>query len=555
MDAKTLSFDTFKSSCRVLASNLLPWLFAVVVTSVLGSMVQSTLNLLNLLEMGSYATWDDWQRTITNDLVSFGPFYALLVGPAFLFAFPGALWLARRWPVGRSALLGIAGTVGLAVAFFIANKLTPIPTLISATRGMVGWIAMLSTGFIGAWVFARTSGMSEFTSLKGFTWIHLAFPIVMLAAAFGLHTVMRPDRQFLIEDYPAESYRVSIVVDGLDHPWGMVTLPDGSRLITERKGTVRIVDAEGTLIGQPLTGVQEVLAGVQGGLLDIELSPHFEQDQTLFLSYACGTEKANNTCVASAEFRGSGLENVQRIFQAQPLKDTSVQFGSRIVFLADDTLVVSIGDGFDYREDAQELRNHMGKLIRLNMDGSVPEDNPFVGQQNIRPEIYSYGHRNPQGLHYDFETGRLYESEHGPYGGDELNIIEPGKNYGWPMATEGVNYPGTSISPHEKLHGVKAPVTHWTPSIAPSDLTIYRGDAFPEFNGDLLVSSLVGMGVFRVDLEDGRVVAEQRLFHELGKRIRDVNVGEAGELYLLTDHNPGQLLRIDAVSTDPIAEQ
>lgn len=550
MDAHSLSFNTFKSSCRVMASNLLPWLFAVLVTSVLGSLVQSTLNLFNLLEMGSYATWADWRRTIAIDLVSFGPFYALLVGPAFLFAFPGGLWLSRRWPAGRSVLLGIAGTVGLAVAFFLANKLTPIPTLISATRDIVGWVAMLSTGFIGAWVFAKTSGMSEFTSLKGFTWVHLAFPVVILVGAFSLHAVMRPDREFAIENYPAERYRVSILVDGLEKPWGMARLPDGRLLITERKGTVRVVDAEGALLRQPLAGVPDVLAGVQGGLLDIELSPNFEQDQTLFLSYACGMEKANNTCVGRGELRGDRLENVQRIFQATPLKNTSVQFGSRIVFLPDDTLVVSIGDGFDYREDAQALGNHMGKLIRLNMDGSVPEDNPFVGQPDTRPEIYSYGHRNPQGLHYDAETGRLYESEHGPYGGDEVNIIEPGKNYGWPMATEGVNYPGTNISPHQNLEGVEAPVNHWTPSIAPSDITIYRGDAFPAFRGDLLVSSLVGKGVFRVDLEDGQVVGEQRLFHELDKRIRDVNVGEAGELYLLTDHNPGQLLRIDAVTTD-----
>lgn len=543
-----LNFGAFKNSCRMLARNLLPWLIAVLVTSVLGSLVQSTLNLLNLLDMGSYATWDDWQRTIAKDLVSFAPFYALLVGVAFLIAFPGALWLARKWPSGRSVLLGLSGAAGLAAAFFVANKLTPIPTLISATRHILGLIAMLSTGFIGAWVFAKTSGKSEFRSLKGFTWTHLGFPIVMLIAAFSLHAAMRPERKIQIEEYPVESYRVAVLVDGLYHPWGMVRLPDGRRLITERKGDVRIVDTEGALLQKPLSGVPEVVVGVQSGLLDIELSPNFERDHTLFLSYSCGSMNANNTCVGRGELSGNRLENFQQIFQAKPLKNTSVQFGSRIVFLPDNTMVVSVGDGFDYREEAQNLDNHMGKLVRLNMDGSVPSDNPFLGQQDNRPEIYSYGHRNPQGLHYDHETDRLYESEHGPYGGDEVNIIEPGKNYGWPMATEGVNYPGTSISPHEKLEGVQAPINYWTPSIAPSGITIYRGDAFPEFNGDLLVSSLGGHGVFRLDLEDGELVDEQRLFHELEKRIRDVTVGEEGELYLLTDHNPGQLLRIDAVN-------
>lgn len=533
----------------MMARNLLPWLFAVLVTSALGSLVQSTLNLLNLLEMGSYATWTDWQRTIARDLLSFAPFYALFVGAAFLIAFPVAMWLARKWPGGRSIMLGIAGAAGLAAAFFIANRLTPIPTLISATRYVVGFIAMLSTGFIGAWVFAKTSGRSEFQSLKGFTWTHLAFPIAILIAAFSLHMSMKPERQVEIDDYPVESYRVATVVDGLDYPWGMVRLPDGRRLITELKGNVRIVDTEGALLREPLAGVPEVLVGVEGGLFDIELSPNFEIDRTIFLSYSCGSTDANNTCVGRGELRANRLENFRRIFQAYPLKTTSVQFGSRIVFLPDATMVVSIGDGFDYREDAQELGNHMGKLVRLSMDGSAPGDNPFAGQKDKRPEIYSYGHRNPQGLHYDPQTGRLYQSEHGPYGGDEVNIIEPGKNYGWPMATEGVNYPGTSISPHQKLEGVRAPINHWTPSIAPSGIVIYRGAAFPEFNGDLLVSSLAGQGVFRLDLEDGRMVNEQRLFHELGKRIRDIDIGEDGDLYLLTDHNPGQLLRIDAAIT------
>ncbi|MCA1778481.1 MAG: PQQ-dependent sugar dehydrogenase [Xanthomonadaceae bacterium] len=534
----------------MLARNLLPWFFAMLVTSVLGSLVQSTLNLLGVLEMGSYATWGDWQRTIVKDLLSFAPFYALLVGGAFLFAFPVGLWLARKWPGGRSVLLGIAGTTGLAVAFFIGNTVTPIPTLISATRDIFGLIAMLATGFIGAWVFAKTSGKAEFRSLTGFTWTHLAFPIVMLIAAFSLYLVMKPERKIQIDEYPVKSYRIATVVDGLNHPWGMVHLPDGRRLITERVGNVRIVDPEGALLRKPLAGVPEVLAGVEGGLLDIELSPDFERDRLIFLSYACGSKKANNTCVGRGELRGDRLENFQRIFRAEPLKNTSVQFGSRIIFLPDNTMIVSIGDGFDFREDAQELGNHMGKLVRLNMDGSVPDDNPFVGQQDKRPEIYSYGHRNPQGLHYDSASERLYESEHGPYGGDEVNIIEPGENYGWPIATEGVNYPGTSISPHSKLDGVQGPITHWTPSIAPSGIVIYRGNAFPEFNGDLLVSSLGGQGVFRLDLEDGRIITEQRLFHELGKRIRDIDIGQEGELYLLTDHNPGQLLRIDAVDVN-----
>lgn len=545
MSVHSLNRQAFKNSWRVLGRNLLPWLFAVLVTSILGSLVQSTLNLVNVLEMGSYATWEDWQRTIFKDLVTFAPFFALLVGVAFLLAFPAALWLSRKWRSLRSVLLGMAGSVGLAVAFLVANELAAIPTLISATRNVVGFVAMMSTGFIGAWVFARTSGKPEFRAQKGFTWAHLVFPVVVLAAAFGLHISMRPERQLMIDDYPLENYRVAIVAEDLEYPWSMVQLRDGRRLVGERTGDIRIIDREGALLKKPLKGGPEVFFGVQGGLLDIELSTNFEQDSTIFLSYACGSKNANNLCVGRGELDGNELKGFKRIFQAKPLKDTGVQFGSRIVFLPDDTMIVSIGDGFDFREDAQDLSSHLGKLVRLTMDGAVPNDNPFVGQEGRRPEIYSYGHRNPQGLFYHFESGRLYETEHGPYGGDEVNIIEPGVNYGWPIATEGINYPGSNITPHDNLKGVRGPINHWTPSIAPSGVTIYQGEAFPEFNGDLLVSGLSGRGVFRLDLEEGEVVADQRLFHELDKRIRDVIVGEEGELYLLTDHASGEILRID----------
>lgn len=545
MPNNSLTLTTFRNSLRTMGRNLLPWLFAVLVTSILGSLVQSTVNLVSVLQMGSYASWRDWQRTIVHDLLAFAPFYGLLVGVAFLFAFPTALWLTRKWPRLRSVLLGGSGAVGLALAFLLANEVAKIPTLIAATRHVNGLIAMLATGVIGAWVFARTSGKRQFRSPKGFTWSHLVFPVVVLVVAFAMHMSMRPERHRNINDYPLENYRVAIVAKGLEYPWSMVQLPDGRRLVAERTGDIRIIDPEGALLKQPLRAVPEVVFGEQGGLLDMELSPHFEQDRRLFLSYACGSVDANNLCVGRGELRGNELQNFYRIFQAKPLKDTTVQFGSRIVFLPDDTMVVSVGDGFDYREEAQDLGNHIGKLVRLNMDGSVPDDNPFVGQEGKRPEIYSYGHRNPQGLFYHADSGRLYESEHGPYGGDEVNIIEPGVNYGWPLATEGINYPGSSITPHEELEGMRGPINHWTPSIAPSGITVYQGDGFPEFNGDLLVSGLAGRGVFRLNLEDGELVADQRLFHELDRRIRDVIVGDEGELYLLTDSKSGEVIRID----------
>lgn len=549
MAAKHLNPGKFRQALFVLSRNMLPWLLSVLVTAILGSLVQSTLSLINVQEMGAYATFDDGVRTIGHDLLAFMPFYAAIVAVTFLLALPAALWMARKWPKYRTLLLAASGAVGLALAFFIANRVTPMPTVISATRDVTGTIAMLTTGILGAWVFALTSSRPDLVKAKGFTLALLAFPLLVLGVAVTTHILMKPDREYDIDDYPAARYRVSVLVDGLEHPWGMALLPGGGYLITERPGRVRLVDRDGALLEEPLDGVPEVLTVGEGGLLDIQLSPDFAEDGYVFLTHSCGTPEANNTCLSRGRLRERSLENVEQLFQAQPLKATRVQFGSRIAFLPDRTLVVSVGDGFDYSEEAQGLRNHLGKLVRLNPDGSVPDDNPFVDRTGVLSEIYSYGHRNPQGLVYNSATGELFESEHGPYGGDEINIITAGTNYGWPLATEGVNYPGNRISPHDRVDGTEPPIQHWTPSIAPSGITIYRGAAFPEFDGDLLVGSLAGQGVYRLRIEDGEVTEEHRLFHELEKRIRQVVVGPEGEIYLLTDHDPGQVLRVDPAGT------
>ena len=534
---------------RSIRRNLLPWLLAVAVTAVSGSLIQSHLNLLNLMQMGSYATWQDWQRTVIHDLGAFMPFYAALVGAAFLVAFPVALRLSRRWPAGRSSLFVLAGALGLAATFFIADVVAPIPTLIAGTRSMLGYCAMIASGMLGALVFEQLLGRSITQRRRSITYAYFAFPIMILIGAFSLHVAMRPERTEPFDDFPADQYRVATLVDGLDHPWAMVRLPDQRLLVTERPGRIRVIDADGALLSRSIEGLPEILQGVQGGLMDIELSPSHERDQLLFITYACGTPEQNNLCVGRGRLEGFRIEDFVRLFRAEPLKNTTVQFGSRIAFLPDRTLLVSIGDGFDFREDAQDKNNHIGTIVRLNMDGTIPQDNPFIGVSDARPALYSYGHRNPQGLHFDATTSAVYASEHGPYGGDEVNQIEAGQNYGWPMATEGINYPGSNITPHQELDGIEAPLTHWTPSIAPSGITVYRGQAFPAFEGDLLIAALAGKAVFRLQLDNGNVVSQQRLFHELDQRIRDVVVGEEGELYLLTDHSPGALLRIDSVAT------
>lgn len=345
-------------------------------------------------------------------------------------------------------------------------------------------------------------------------------------------------------DSSAGRLTVTAMAQGLDQPWALGFLPDGSVLITERDGRLKRL-ADGRL--HPVAGVGPVVARGQGGLLDLLVPRDFGTTREVFFTLAKRQPGGTGTAVARARLAGDGhrLQGWKVIFEIAPGSAGGRHFGARLVEGRDGMLYVTVGDRGD-RPSAQDLRRHNGSVIRIARDGSVPPDNPFVGQAGAEPEIYSYGHRNPQGLYFDHRSGRLYESEHGPYGGDEVNLIEPGLNYGWPIATEGVNYPGTSISPHAALDGVRAPLNHWTPSIAPSGTVIYRGEAFPDFEGDLLVSSLAGQGIFRIDLEDGRMVGETRLFHELRKRIRDIVIGEGGEMYLLTDHDPGQLLRIDA---------
>ncbi|MCE9524275.1 MAG: PQQ-dependent sugar dehydrogenase, partial [Alphaproteobacteria bacterium] len=248
-------------------------------------------------------------------------------------------------------------------------------------------------------------------------------------------------------------YKVTEIAKGLDHPWSMAFLPDGSMLVTERAGRLRLIKG-GALQAEPIKGVPAVHTGSQAGLFDIVLHPSFAQNGIVYLTYAAGTDAANGTEVARARFDGSALLDLKVIFKASPLKDTNNHYGARMAFLADGTFALTLGDGFEYREKAQDLSSDLGKIVRLNDDGSVPQDNPFVGQTTARPEILSYGHRNEQGLAFDAQTGRLYETEHGPKGGDELNIIEPRKNYGWPIITYGMDYSGAYVSPYTERPGM-----------------------------------------------------------------------------------------------------
>ncbi|MFY0989670.1 PQQ-dependent sugar dehydrogenase [Halomonas sp. C05BenzN] len=342
----------------------------------------------------------------------------------------------------------------------------------------------------------------------------------------------------------AVDYRIETLAEGLDHPWSLAFLPGGGMLVTERAGRLRLIGADGRLREAPVAGVPEVFVGGQAGLFEVALAPDHRDSRWVYLSYACGTLAANTTCLDRARLDGQRLVGREALFRAEPAKHGRSHFGGRLTFLPDDTLVLGLGDGFDYREQAQNPGNHLGSLVRLNPDGSVPDDNPFVDDSEARAELYTIGHRNIQGIVFDEALGELLIHEHGPRGGDELNRIVPGANYGWPLVTHGIDYTGARVTPFTELPGFESPVLHWTPSIAPSGMTLYVGERFPEWRGDLFVAALAARQVRRLIREGGEIVAQEALFTELDERIRDVRSGPDGALYLLTDSTEGRVLRV-----------
>lgn len=335
---------------------------------------------------------------------------------------------------------------------------------------------------------------------------------------------------------------VSPVVDGLRNPWGFAFLPDGDILVTERGGALRVIRG-GRLLDEPVAGLPDLDQHGQGGLLDVALDPRFEENRLLYLSYAGRGEGGYSTEVLRGRLEGDSLQDPQVIFRAAPKTDGKRHFGSRLLFGPDDRLYVSLGDRGD-RASAQDLSSHNGTLVRLNPDGSVPDDNPFVGRSDARPEIYTLGNRNMQGMALR-PNGQIWTHEHGPQGGDELNLVQAGVNYGWPVITYGRNYGiGTQIGEGTEKEGMAQPVHYWVPSIAPSGMTFYTGDAFPAWQGDLFVGSLKFGQLVRLTLDGDRVTAEERMLDDAFGRIRDVAQGPDGMLWLLTDERNGRLLRI-----------
>lgn len=339
---------------------------------------------------------------------------------------------------------------------------------------------------------------------------------------------------------PAHAERVETIASGLDHPWSVAFLPASEGvLVTERTGRLLHIPPG----GQPkaISGVPPVYARSQGGLFDVVLHPRFAENRLIYLSMAAGTKSANFTRIVRARLDGTRVADVKTIFQVTPDKDTPVHFGGRMAFLPDGSLVMTTGDGFDYREQAQRLQSGLGKIVRMNADGKPLAGNPFVGRKDAWAYIWSYGHRNPQGLAVDPATGRLWEHEHGPQGGDEVNLITRGGNYGWPVATFGLDYSGATISPFKRYKGMIDGRVIWVPSIAPSGLAVYRGAMWPDWQGDLIVGALVNREVRRIDLDqDGKLLGQTRIFPSITARIRDVRVAPDGAVWVTTDEDAGE---------------
>ena len=352
------------------------------------------------------------------------------------------------------------------------------------------------------------------------------------------------------ETFDTEKGKISVqvIADGLSHPWAIDFLPDGRMIVTERSGTLRLVTQAGDK-SEPIKGLPKSDVGGQGGLLDVAIHPNFVENRLIYWSFSQAGKGGNSTAVARGRLSedGTALKEVRVIFSQKPKVSSRQHFGSRLVFDGKGHLFVTLGErsADKFRVQAQDLGSHLGKVVRLIEDGTVPPDNPFVNKAGALPEIWSYGHRNPQAAAINPATGALWEIEHGPKGGDEINLPLPGKNYGWPVISYGKNYSGTPVgSGKSKMAGMEQPIYQWTPVIAPSGMAFYTADLFPQWKGNLFVGGLAAEALVRLELDGAKVTHEERLLRELGLRIRDVAQGPEGALYVVTDADDGMIFRL-----------
>ena len=395
--------------------------------------------------------------------------------------------------------------------------------------------------------------MHEALSGRARSGVSTRLALLVLPLGTSLTIVSTPACAQTPERFTSErhAFRVTTVVEGLSHPWGLAFLPNGDMLVTERAGRLRLVHNR-QLDPRPIEGVPAVWANGQGGLLDVVLHPQFARNQLVYLSYSRPSGEGAGTAVIRGRLDGHRLTDLKDIFISNTVATGGQHFGSRLAFDRQGFLYITAGDrghspNAGDGHNAQSLDRHAGKVIRLHDDGRVPTDNPFVNRPGVQPEIFSYGHRNPQALTIHPETGQIWATEHGARGGDELNLVQRGRNYGWPIITHGINYNGQPIGIGKEKEGMEQPIVFWVPSIATSGMAFYNGNAFPRWKGDLFAGGLVGMQLDRITLRGTEVVGKETLLRDFRRRIRDVRVGPDGFIYLLIDEPNAPIVRLEPV--------
>lgn len=517
---------------------------AVLATGVVATLVQSQINFAGLTTPGLPVSWGMRLAVTLEDLARFGPVMAGIAAGGVVPALLIGHALGRRCSARlRVALLAVLAVAGMWTAFAALGLVTPMPALVSATRSTAGLALMSLTGIAGALVYAWLVPAGAALQ-RGRTAVWLGAGLGLLAVPAVSFELAAPGKAAPVAQVDPASYVIETVAEGLNRPWSVAFLPDGRRLVTEMAGRLRVIAADGAIAEIDTSDLPAVYhPGGMTGFMEVVPDPDFADNALLYFTTSYGTAEANGTRLLRARLDGNRLSDARILFDGTP-KGSNGNNGGRLAFLPDGTLVLTVGDGNVRREEAQNLATHLGALVRLHRDGQVPADNPFVNRADAAPEIYSFGHRNPQGIAFDPTNGQLLVSEHGPRGGDELNRIHAGQNYGWPWVTGGIDYSFAHVTPFRALNGYAPPELEWTPAIAPSGLAIYDGQLFEGWQGDLLVPALKTREVRRVLRDNGRIVGEQRWLAELDERIRDVKVAPDGSIHVLTDGENARLLRV-----------
>ncbi|HDS0927459.1 TPA: PQQ-dependent sugar dehydrogenase [Pseudomonas putida] len=532
------------SSVRYIAA----FLAAAVVTGALASIVQTQIVLGQLLDLGVPVTASVRAWATLQDLARFGPVMVGIVCAALLPAVLVGHLLVRVVPEAwRVAIFAIVSVAGLWAMLWLMRSVIPMPA-IPGSREQLGQTLMSLTAIFAGLLYARLSRLTQPASHSESRLVgrHALTATVLLIVPVVSFLATAPGASDKPDAVDPESYKVQTVLTGMNRPWSVAFLPDGRTLVTEMDGRLLSVTADGESSVIALDSLPPIFR--QGGiigLMDVAVDPQFDQNGWLYLTMGYGQAGANGTRLVRAKLANDRVEDVRVLFSST-LKPSVGNNGGRIAFLGDGTLVLSLGDGSARREEAQNPSNYLGTVVRLDREGKPPSDNPFVHQFGTAPEIYSLGHRNPQGIAVDPATGDLLLTEHGPRGGDEINQIIPGGNYGWPIVTGGIDYPFARVTPFRRLRGYLDPVLEWAPSIAPAGLAVYDGQMFPAWRGNLLVPALKERAVRLVLRERRRVIGQQLLLADLNQRIRDVKVAPDGSIFVLTDGQGAKLLRITA---------